>query len=425
MALRRYRYRMQHTWLTSQDFGYINPIFCQEVTPGDTWGGSSTILVRMAPIDRPVFLQIAINVHFFFVPHRITWEGFEDFITGKTDNSQYPRIDRTQVVTPHYLPAHFGMGKPTAETNGEYSVNALPIRAYNRVYNQFYVDQNIQPLLSIDNLTLARSNFPTSDYFSAFRTSVQQGEPEKVSVSNNAFDVTDVRNALHRQRFKERRSQFGERYTDYLQALGLRVPDSRLDRPEHVAMGRGQLGISEVVATATSANENTGSYRGHGITAFRVRFPKRNFLEHGTLIGLMNMRPRNLMRHRTDKHFLLGHKDDYYQPEFRADTQEAIRKGEIKSDVTNATYLDIVGYLPRDHWLRSARDTVAGLMMTDDALQSWHGARDFVSFPAATELIRIPNYYNIFQDQASTAARFFVYADHHISKRSIVPPSPK
>ena len=68
MALRRFRYRMQHNWFTALQMGLLVPIFNQEVTPGDTWSGRSTALVRMAPLELPTMMQASININFFFVP---------------------------------------------------------------------------------------------------------------------------------------------------------------------------------------------------------------------------------------------------------------------------------------------------------------------------------------------------------------------
>ena len=70
MAIRRYPYSMRHTWITDQEIGLINPIFCQEVTPGDTWSGRSAGIIRAAALNRPAYTQLSIHIHFWFVPLR-------------------------------------------------------------------------------------------------------------------------------------------------------------------------------------------------------------------------------------------------------------------------------------------------------------------------------------------------------------------
>lgn len=417
MAIRRYPYRMHHTWLTGMQVGQLMPVFCQEVTPGDTWSGRSGFIFRLDPIDRPAFVALRLHVHFFFVPHRLTWTDFEDVITG-VSAAAWPTVainstshDWTQTWS---LIKALGIGALSASTR---SFNALPIRAYNLVWNEFFRDQKEQSEVALDQLSTNYVNFPASDYFAGVRTEIQQGSEETVDVSGGTLSITAWRDALHRQRFRERRSQFGERYTDYLAAMGVNAPDSRLDRPEHVARGACTLGVSEVLATATSASENTGAYRGHGLAMCRVRFPKRRFVENGTLIGVCFARGRHQIQGRTDRIFLTSGKDDLFQQELARDTQVGVDQREIVTDLSTST----VYYQRRDEWLRTPRDTIAGTMQDTDK-HSWHGAKLYTSAPVANLLFRANLHLDdIFQDQTADATQIYTYADHRIGKRSIVP----
>ena len=422
MALRRYPYKMHHTWLTAATIGRIQPIFLQEVTPGDSWNGSSSFLVRVAPMDFPAFVAFTIHVHYFFVPHRIIFPEFEDIITGTDTSTQWPTFNITDTALDQFrLETAYGLG-PAGAANS-YKVSKLPFQAYNAVYNEFYRDQKLQAELTLDNRQIQKAWFPAGDYFAGSRNEIQQGTEETVDTSGATLGVTAIRDAFHRQRFRERRSQFGERYTDYLMAMGLKVPDSRLDRPEHVAACRGSLGISEVVATATSTSEKTGEYRGHGISGFNCPFRKRLFLEHGTLLGLMHVRPRLQLRKRVDRQFLAQSKDDFFQMELARDTQVPIYASELAAGITTA-WDAVWGYTGRDEWLRSPRDFVAGAMV-ESAYESWSAAKTYTSTPSQTDVGVIAPFDHLFQDQTADAVKLFVYADHRIGKRSLVPRRPK
>ena len=270
-------------------------------------------------------MAITVHQHYFYVPHRIVWDEFEDVVTGNDTTTPWPTV--TQSGSTSTLLTEMGMGEVGTTKN----CNALPVRAYNKVWNEFFRDQKIQSEISLDTNTLQSVNFPASEYLAGVRTEIQQGAEETVTVSGGTFNVTELRDAMHRQRFRERRSQFGERYYDYLLAMGIRAPSSRLDRPEHVARSRSFMGISEVVATATSASENTGEYRGHGILGMATRFPRRNFVEHGTLLGLTYLRPRLQIRHKVDPLWLVSDKDDLYQMELARDTQVPVYHEEVAS----------------------------------------------------------------------------------------------
>lgn len=416
MAVRRYSYPMKHTWVTTTEFGILVPIFNQEVTPGDSWAGVSNILVRVSALDLPAFISGSIHAYFFFVPYRLVWDQWEDFITGTT-SPVVPTITVTNSIEDTFL-EDLGIGPAAASAT--YDINALPVRCFNLVWNEFFRDQKVDAPRTLDDITRRQSRFQTGDYFARARSEIQQGPEETVDVSGGTLSVTALRDAQHRQRFRERRSQFGERYTDYLAAMGLRVPDSRLDRPEHVARGRGMLGISEVVATATSANENTGQYRGHGISGMAVPFRKRMFLEHGCLLGYLTVRPRNQMRRKTDKQWMLAAKDDWFQQELARDTQVELVMGEVRAQSDDPK--SVVGYLPRDEWLRTPRDNVAGRMQRD-TYAGWGATRFFGSDPDLASILAVPQYNFLFQDQAEPT--LFVYCSHNIGKRSLVPRSDK
>ena len=86
----------------------------------------------------------------------------------------------------------------------------------------------------------------------------------------------------------------------------------------------------------------------------------------------MCSRPRNILPNRVDKQFLINEKDDLFQPELNATTQEEVYGKEIASeDQTNKD--SIFGYLPKYEYLRTARHTVSGQMQQQ---LDWYTARD-------------------------------------------------
>ena len=204
-------------------------------------------------------------------------------------------------------------------------------------------------------------------------------------------------------------------------AMGLSVPDSRLDRPEHVARGKCILAISDVVATATSASENTGEYRGYAIGACSVNFRKRMFTEHGTLLGLVCIKPRMQFRHRVPTWAYVTDKDALFQQELARDTQVVVKQGEYDSKVANIA--TTVGYVRRDDWLRTAPDVIAGRMQ-NDAEEVWHTGQDYGgTMPSLANALRVDDteVEHIFQDQTADAVQIYCYFDNRIGKRSMIP----
>ena len=417
MAVRRYAYRMHHQWLSTYRIGYCAPFFIQEVVPGDTWAGSSFAMFRLAPTARPVFAALKMHCHMFFVPHRIVWPDWEDFITGEKD------VKTPKVTVPNQGSAYntatllkwLGISQGTAD----YTINALPIRAYNLCWNEYLRDQHEDTPVDLDQLTNLPTRFPATDYIGSMRSSIQRGDEEIVDVSGGSLSITKLRDAQHRQRFKERRSQFGTRYVDYLAAMGIRAPSSRLDRPEHVARSSFTMGISEVLSTATTTDDTVGNMRGHGITGGRIRFPKKMFVEHGTLIGICYVRPRNQVTTGVDALYFRDEKEDFFQQELARDTQVPVRVKEFTTQ-DGPNWDSIVGYTARDEWLRKPRDTVGG-RFRDTANYEWTMHRQITSAPTVKSLLEVPEYTYIFQDQTAERLETLAYFDHAIGARRLVP----
>ena len=131
----------------STDFGVLTPVLCKEVVPGDTFKITSEMMVRMAPTLAPVMHNINVTVHFFFVPDRIIWEDFEDFITGGADGLSSPVVPYVESVD---LATYAGsgtladcLGIPNNIGDGQTQIVTLPFRAYQKIYNEYYRDQNL------------------------------------------------------------------------------------------------------------------------------------------------------------------------------------------------------------------------------------------------------------------------------------------
>lgn len=79
---KRSTFDLSHDKRLSAKMGYLIPILCQECLPSDSFRGSSDMLVRLAPLLAPIYDQIHVYVHYFFVPNRILWDEWEKFITA-------------------------------------------------------------------------------------------------------------------------------------------------------------------------------------------------------------------------------------------------------------------------------------------------------------------------------------------------------
>ena len=143
-----------HEVKLSTNFAALTPILCEPVVPGDVFRCNTELFLRFAPLQAPIMHRINVFTHFFFVPSRLLWEDFKEFITGGEDGTSMPVYPR----------ANFGNAFVDNPPNGigslmdylgfpigmSHNIDLLPLRAYSLIYNEYYRDQNLEEPIPID-----------------------------------------------------------------------------------------------------------------------------------------------------------------------------------------------------------------------------------------------------------------------------------
>ena len=127
--------------------GKLTPIMVMECVPGDKFDISCESLIRFAPLVSPVMHRMDVTMHYFFVPNRILWDQWENFITGNNlvdgVEPSPPILYLNQTTDPiKSLSNYLGLPVPT-NVGTEFPVSALPFAAYQCIYNEYYRDQNL------------------------------------------------------------------------------------------------------------------------------------------------------------------------------------------------------------------------------------------------------------------------------------------
>jgi len=197
----RSAHNLSHFWNLTGNMGNLIPLGFHEALPGDLMKHSTSSLIRMSPLARPVMHPVDIRIHKFFVPMRLLWAGWEDFITGGADGN-----DASTIPTMSFAPgaitagslAH-NLGLPITSTN-TLSVSALPFRAAALIYNQYYRDQQIQSEIGFTDGDGVDSTTSTTmqnicwekDTFTTMRTDTQLGDEVTVPLGTKANVKVDV-----------------------------------------------------------------------------------------------------------------------------------------------------------------------------------------------------------------------------------------
>lgn len=166
----RSKFNRSHSVKTTFDAGFLIPFMVDEILPGDTVQCRMDALARLATPIHPLMDNMVLESFFFFVPNRLVWHNWERF-NGAQDNPG----DSVDFVIPKRTVSQWGIG-----TIGDYmglpigksvTFNALPIRGYNLIYNEYFRHQDLSDEARVDtgnsdnsSLTLRRRT-KRRDYF--------------------------------------------------------------------------------------------------------------------------------------------------------------------------------------------------------------------------------------------------------------------
>lgn len=208
--IRRAKFQRNFNLLTTMNEGDLVPIYLDEVLPADTFKINLNALVRMATPLYPVMDNAYMDFYFFFIPSRLLWKHFENLM-GQNDSTFW--AEQTEYTTPVTTAPEGGwnvgtladyFGIPTGVSG--LKVNSLPFRAYCKVWNEWFRDENLQQPVtqSMDDTTTTGVNTGTNltdaeaggmplkvckykDYFTSCLPSPQKSaEPVKIPFTGNA-----------------------------------------------------------------------------------------------------------------------------------------------------------------------------------------------------------------------------------------------
>lgn len=183
MKASRTRFNRDQTILTTFDSGKLIPFYVDEVLPGDTFSVDTAAIIRMSTPKYPVMDDAFIDFYYFYCPNRILWDNFKHFMGEIEETPWMPKkeyavpqikIKGTDAAPkPNERSILDYMGVPT-KIKKEFSINALPIRAYVKIWNEFFRDENV------DNAAVLKTDDANVDYEFGREDWVQEAE-------NNAY----------------------------------------------------------------------------------------------------------------------------------------------------------------------------------------------------------------------------------------------
>lgn len=475
--MKRYKHTLSHYRMVTGNMGELMPVQCVPVLPGDTMQGHTSALIRVMPLNTPVMHPVQVRTHTFFVPNRVLWNGWEDFITGGNDGEGEGWVvpSLTSDAVKKSLPAYLGI-PPIAGVQ----YNALSVAAANKIFNEYYRDQDLVSERAEYQQDLAKIAWE-KDYFSTARPWTQRGPDVSLPITgsvdidgnaaptfkwsstpygamNNTGDgqvqvtsnapqvgdlqwdnpnlngtiagitatVNDFRTAFALQRYQEARARYGARFTEYLRFLGITPSDARLQRPEYLGGGATRLSFSEVLQTTPSPDRTepedrdelgVGDMYGHGIAGLRTGKWRRFFEEHGYIITMLSVRPKAIYQNGIPREFLKTTKEDYFQKELAQIGQQEIYSRELHAGAADG---DVFGYQDRYSEYRSQPSQVSQDFR--DTLNTFHLARELSANTVLNSaFIECDPSRRIFQVEDTQYDTLWCMVNNHLVARRMVP----
>lgn len=326
---RKNKFDLSHERKMSMKMGTLTPFLLQEIMPGDKFRVNTEMLLRLQPLLAPIMHRVRVKTDFFFVPNRLVWDNWQKFITGGdkgTDASVHPYIPIDSTSTPELwgkgsLADYLGIPAiATGNLTHTEWINALPFRAYQLIYNEYYRDQTLIDPIAINTtdgldgsatILELRKRAWEKDYFTSCQPQAQKGgavelptdiqykaggsvlrnigggavdaplgaltgveanPPEEISgrmqapnsgnisienIESIGTTINDLRISVRLQEWLEKNARAGSRYIESILAhFGVLSSDARLQRPEYLGGGVNPVVISEVLSTFQNADDS-------------------------------------------------------------------------------------------------------------------------------------------------------------------------
>lgn len=145
--IRRSKLKMPFRHLTTFNTGDIIPIFHKEVLPGDTFSLNESMVVRMQTPISPVMDNAWIDTYYFFVPRRLVWEHWREFM-GENNTDAWTQ--ETEYTIPKTTAPEGGWAKGSIASylgarmyTDNVWIDSCYLRSYVTIFNEWFRNENI------------------------------------------------------------------------------------------------------------------------------------------------------------------------------------------------------------------------------------------------------------------------------------------
>jgi hypothetical protein len=280
--MQRYKLNIKGGTYTESNAYELVPIFRQQVVPGQTVNISAEVNVKSAAFNQNVSTPALGSMWFFYVPHRLVWNEWTDFL-AKVDT--LPTFPTTNVDSKKF----FDIWQATN------SGSALYRRAYKQVYNEYFGSENIgqasysawyDDITADSEVDLGKTRNP-EQFASKMQLEGTVVDPEFTVVSSS-IPLNDFYRQMMNARSTQRSQMTGDKYVDTLARMGVDASWMIAERPEFLGTKSMLVGPQ---LTANTSDTNTGEEAARFQTKISCQIKNKHFAEHGYIVGVASLRP--------------------------------------------------------------------------------------------------------------------------------------
>lgn len=344
--MQRYKLNLKSGTYTEGLTYELNPIYRQQVVPGQTLNLDCEVSLKTAALTKNISTPAIMSMWFFYVPHRIVWDEWTDFISKKESPPTFP------VVAPYsgYL----------EHQTGSATVSALYRRAYKAVYNEYFGSEAIGEAhyawydnIATDTTTRLYGTRNPEDFASKLQLEGATDDPE-FAVTASSIPLNDFYRQMMNARSQQRSQMTGDKYVDTLARMGVDATWMIAERPEF--LGTKSMMVAPTL-TAITSDTSSGEEVARFQASLKCSIKSKHFAEHGYVIGVASCRPIIIASDRGSVDQYKTTIDDFYSAD-NLDTRDTVI-AEGNGFTGDDAWAQRFAYLKNGAWIRGKHESWA------------------------------------------------------------------